>query len=166
MKLSYFIIGVIGFVCLIISPQQTKAQSPIPDTVKTGIYVTSIHDIDFKQKEYTINLWLWMRYKNRDFEFDKYLEVPNAKSFTKLYTTIDSSGGDYFMQMKLQCIMKDNWSIQNFPFDRQRLWFSIENSQFDASELVFARDTLGKNYDPRFTLRGWVIDSFVTSTSV
>lgn len=27
-----------------------------PDTVKTGIYITSIHDIDFKQKEYTINL--------------------------------------------------------------------------------------------------------------
>ena len=138
---------------MFISIQQAKAQPAIPDTVKTGIYVTSIHDIDFKQKEYTINLWLWMRYKNRDFEFDK-------------YSTIDSSGGDYFMQMKLQCIMKDNWSILNFPFDRQRLWFSIENSQFDATELVFSRDTLGKNYDPRFTLRGWVIDSFVTSTSV
>ena len=130
------------FAFLFISLQQTKGQPPVPDTVKTGIYVTSIHDIDFKQKEYTINLWLWMRYKNRDFEFDKYLEVPNAKSVTKLYSTIDSSACDYFMQMKLQCIMKDNCSIKNFPFDRQRLWFTIENSQFDASELVFARDTV------------------------
>jgi len=166
LKHPYFKVCLIAFFCLFLSLKQTKAQSSVPDTVKTGIYVTSIHDIDFKQKEYTINLWLWMRYKNRDFEFDKYLEVPNAKSVSKLYSTIDSSGGDYFMQMKLQCVMKDNWSIQNFPFDRQRLWFSIENSQFDASELVFSRDTLGKNFDPRFTLRGWVIDSFVTSTSV
>lgn len=166
MKSSHFIACTIGTILLFLVDRPLRAQTFVPDTVKTGIYVTSIHDIDFKQKEYTINLWLWMRYKNRDFEFDKYLEVPNAKSVTKLYTTIDSSGGDYFLQMKLQCVMKDNWNIQNFPFDKQRLWFSIENSQFDASELVFSRDTLGKNYDPRFTLRGWVIDSFLTSTSV
>ncbi|OYZ54048.1 MAG: hypothetical protein B7Y11_07115 [Sphingobacteriia bacterium 24-36-13] len=111
MKFSYFHICIITFVCFFLSVQQAEAQPPVPDTVKTGIYVTSIHDIDFKQKEYTINLWLWMRYMNRDFEFDKYLEVPNAKSVTKLYSTIDSSSGDYFMQMKLQCIMKDDWSL-------------------------------------------------------
>ncbi|OYW76036.1 MAG: hypothetical protein B7Z27_08515, partial [Sphingobacteriia bacterium 32-37-4] len=86
MKPIYFHICIIAFILLFISLQQTKAQNLVPDTVKTGIYVTSIHDIDFKQKEYTINLWLWMRYKNRDFEFDKYLEVPNAKSVTKLYS--------------------------------------------------------------------------------
>lgn len=166
MKFTHLIACTIVTILLFLFDTTLKAQPIAPDTVKTGIYVTSIHDIDFKQKEYTINLWLWMRYKNRDFEFDKYLEVPNAKFVTKLYTTIDSSGGDYFLQMKLQCIMKDNWNIQNFPFDKQQLWFSIENSQFDASELVFSRDTLGKNFDPRFTLRGWIIDSFITTTSL
>ena len=30
------------------------AQDAKPDTVKVGIYITSIHDIDFKQKEYTV----------------------------------------------------------------------------------------------------------------
>jgi hypothetical protein len=35
------------------------AQDVKPDTVKVGVYITSIHDIDFKQKEYALNLWLW-----------------------------------------------------------------------------------------------------------
>ncbi len=134
-----------------------------PDTVYTGIYVTSVHDIDFKQKEYTVNLWLWLKYKNKDFDFLQNLEIPQAKTFTKSYSTIDSSDGVYIL-MKLQCIMKDSWKIANFPFDQQKLRLSIENSQFDSESLIFAADTLGKHFDPQFTLNGWVIDSFNITT--
>ncbi len=135
------------------------AQENVPDTVKTGIYINSIHDINFKEKEYTISLWLWLKYKNRKFDFMQNLEVPQAKSVTKSFSTIDSSGEQVYMLMKLQCVMKDAWAINNFPFDRQKLRFAIENSQFDSRSLVFTCDTLGKHFDERFTLRGWRIDS-------
>ena len=146
-----------------IAAVHAKAQ---PDTVKTGIYITSIHDIDFKQKEYTIDLWLWMKYKNKAFSFLQNLEIPQAKSVDKSFSTIDSSGGRIYMLMKLQCIMKDSWRINSFPFDRQNLRLSIENSQFDSRSLVFLPDTLGNHFDPRFTLRGWTIDSFLISTGI
>lgn len=137
-----------------------------PDTVKTGVYITSIHDINFKDKEYTIDLWLWLKYENRKFDFLQNLEVPQAKTVTKSFSTIDSSGSKVYMLMKLQCVMKDSWAIDNFPFDRQKLRFSIENSQFDSQSLVFAADTLGKHFDPRFTLRGWRIDSLSITTGI
>jgi hypothetical protein len=140
-----------------------SAQTP-RDTVKVGIYITSIHDIDFKQKEYTVNFWLWLKYKNKAFDFLQNLEVPQAKSVTKSFSTIDSSDGQVYMQMKLQCVMKDSWRISNFPFDRQSLRLSIENSQYDSRSLVFVPDTVGKHYDPRFTLSGWRIDSCLIST--
>ena len=141
-------------------------ETTTPDTVKVGIYVTSIHDIDFKQKEYALNLWLWLKYKNKDFDFLQNLEVPQAKSVEKSFSTIDSSGEQIYMQMKLQCIMKDSWRIGNFPFDHQTLRFSIENSQFDSRSLVFVADTVGNHYDPRFTLRGWRIDSCILTTGI
>lgn len=137
-----------------------------PDTVKAGIYITSIHDIDFKQKEYTVNLWLWLKYRNRDFNFYDNLEVPGAKEVTKSFVTIDSSGDKIYMQMKLQCVMKDNWKIGNFPFDVQKLRFSIENSQFDSRYLVFVADTVGDHYDKRFTMSGWNIDSCIIATGI
>lgn len=62
--------------------------------------------------------------------------------------------------MKMQCVMKDSWKTENFPFDHQKLRLSVENSQYDSKSLIFKPDTLGNNYDPRFTLRGWNIDSF------
>ena len=140
------------------------AQSTPPDTVRSGIYVTSIHDIDFKEKEYTMDFWLWLKYKNRAFNFVENLEIPQAKTVTKSFSTIDSTGNEVYLLMKIQCLMKDSWSIDNFPFDHQILRLSIENSQFDSESLIFMPDTLGKQYDPRFTLRGWNIDSLKVST--
>ncbi|MHA4894728.1 ligand-gated ion channel [Pedobacter sp. PWIIR3] len=138
-------------------------QAEVRDSVKTGIYITSIHDIDFKAKEYTIDFWLWLKYKNREFNFVENLEIPQAKSVTKSFSTIDSSGKEVYLLMKIQCIMKDSWAIDNFPFDHQTLRLSIENSQFDSKALIFKPDTLGKQFDPRFTLRGWDVDSLKIS---
>jgi|SRR5688572_2586661 len=134
------------------------------DTVHTGIYITSIHDIDFKQKEFVVTFWLWMKYRNQDFDFFNNLEIPQAKSVEKSFFTVDSSGDRIYVQMKLQCVMKDSWRISNFPFDEQKLRISFENSQFDANSLVFVPDTAGAHFDRRFTLRGWKIDSCIILT--
>jgi len=157
---------VLLFLSSSLSSLKVTAQDTKPDTVKVGIYVTSIHDIDFKQKEFTINFWLWLKYKNKDFNFQDNLEVPQAKTVNRSFYTADTSDGRISMQMKLQCIMKDSWRISNFPFDRQTLRLSIENSQYDTKSLVFVADTVGNNYDPRFTLSGWSIDSCILMTGV
>src|SRR5260221_3666881 len=141
------------------------AQDSKKDTVKVGIYINSIHDIDFKQKEYTINFWLWLKYKNKDFDFLHNLEIPEAKSFTQSFFTVDSSNNRIYVLMKLQCVMKDSWRINKFPFDRQTLRLTIENSQFDSTSLVFVVDTLGEHYG-RFTLNGWSIDKDSFNISV
>lgn len=143
-----------------------RSQTVGPDTVKAGVFITNIHDINFKDKEYSISMWLWLRYKNRKFDFLQNLEVPQAKSVTKSFSTIDTSGETVYLLMKLQCVMNDMWAINNFPFDKQKLRFSIENSQFDSKSLVFVSDTFGKHFDSQFTLRGWNIDSMNISTGI
>ena len=151
------------FPCLVAVAQGPKK---IPDTVSVGIYITSIDDLDFKQKEYTATFWLWLKYSNEDFNFEQNLDVPQAKTVVKSFFTKDTTDGNIFLMMKLQCVMKDSWKINHFPFDRQKLRLTIENSQYDTRSLIFVADTLGKHFDPRFTLRGWNIDSFTISTGI
>ena len=147
--------------------------SPKPDTVKLGIYVTSIHDIDFKQKEYKTIFWLWLKYKNKELDFVHNLEIPNAKSFTTAFTTLDTSNGRVYLIMKMECTMKNGWNINNFPFDRQTLRLTFENSQFDSTKLIFVPDTLGDHFDKRISSRtgnndmvinGWQVDSFLMNS--
>ena len=165
MKKTVYVVVFI-FVNLVFTTFSSNAQDTKPDTVKTGIYITSIHDIDFKQKEYTITFWLWLKYKNKDFDFLQNLEIPLAKNVSRSFATVDSSDNRIYILMKIQCQMKDSWKIGNFPFDQQKLRLSFENSQYDSHSLVFVADTLGKNYDPRFTLNGWNIDSCNILTGV
>src|SRR5438477_5318718 len=108
-RLLFFFILCFGFFI----SKSFGANAP-PDTVLASIYITSIHDIDFKQKEYTINLWLWLKYKKKEFDFEQNLEVPQAKTVHKEFATIDSSGGKIYLLMKLQCVMKDSWKISHF----------------------------------------------------
>jgi hypothetical protein len=140
------------------------AENDHPDTVHVGIYITSIHDIDFKQKEYTATFWLWLKYENPKLDFENNLEIPTAKTVDKTFSTCDTSDGKIFLQMKLQCVLKDSWKISNFPFDEQKLRISLENSQFDASSMVFVVDSAGQHFDDRFTLRGWNIDSCILTS--
>ena len=142
----------------------THAQKKVPDTVVAGIYVTSINEIDFKQKQYMATFWLWLKYRNKALDFVQNLEVPQAKNVTRSFLTIDSSNNRMYLLMKMQCLMNDSWKINNFPFDRQVLRLSIENSQFDSSQMIFVIDKAGKQFDPQYTIRGWNIDSFTVST--
>lgn len=153
-----FLLLIFAFACITIPSHAT------PDTVKAGVYITSIHDIDFRQREYSIDLWLWLHYKKKQFDFVQNMEIPQAKTVNKSFSTLDSSNGDIYQLMKLQCVMQDSWKINNFPFDRQKLRFSLENSQFGSDSLVFIADTLGKHFDAKYTLRGWNIDSLCIST--
>ncbi len=138
----------------------------LPDTVKTGVYIISVHDIDFRAQEYTIRFWLWLRYNNPDFDFAKNVEVPLAKSIEKTDETTDTIDGHIFTLMKVKCEMKESWEVQHYPFDKQKLEIRIENAQFDKRYLIFAPDTIGEQCDPKLTISGWNISKINISTGL
>src|SRR5258708_7601436 len=129
--------------CLAIS-DATLAQ---PDSVKVGAYVISVHDINFHDKEYTSRFWLWFLYDNAKFDFSSQLDIPNAKVIDPPQIIRDSLGGKAWVMMKMKAVMKENWNVQDFPFDRQHLKVQIENTLFDSSEMIFVADTLGSHFD-------------------
>lgn len=156
------------FILAFMQSKSTKADEVVvpPDTVKVGVYFISLHDIDFRQKEYTVRFWLWFRYKNKVFDFAKNVEVPNAKSIENTDNYTDTSNGEVFTLMKMKCVMKESWQVQNYPFDKQQLEVHIENSQYDSRSLVFIADTVGEHFDPALTIAGWNISKVLVKTDL
>src|SRR6478735_3040620 len=105
----------------------TGSAQATPDTVKVGAYVMSVHDINFHDKEYTARFWLWFLYKNKEFDFVKQLDITNAKTIDEPQLLQDSIGNEQWSMLKMKCIMKENWNVQDFPFDKQHLNVHIEN---------------------------------------
>ena len=144
---------------------QDKA-SNVPDTVKIGSYIISLHDINFRDKEYTARFWLWMLYDNPEFDFTNQVEVPNAKTMEKPDILVDTVKGMTWVLMKMKCIMKQSWEVSDYPFDDQELKLHVENTMFDAGSLIFKADTAGSKYDPKLTVDGWEITDFKVSTGI
>ena len=141
----------------------TKAQAQ-PDTVTVGSYVISVHDINFRDKEYTMRFWLWFLYDNPDFDFSTQLDIPNAKSIDPPEIILDSLDNKTWAIMKMKATMKESWKVADFPFDKQHLKVQVENTLFDNNDLVFKPDTKGSTYDKAEALDGWDITNFRVST--
>ena len=136
-----------------------------PDTVKVGTFVISVHDINFRDKEYTMRFWLWFQYDNPEFDFSKQLDIPNAKSIDQPEIIADSLDGKAWVIMKMKSTMKESWSVSDFPFDEQHLKVQIENTLFDNKSLIFKPDVQGSTYDKSDALDGWNIKNFKVSQS-
>jgi hypothetical protein len=132
-----------------------------PDTVKVGVYVISIHDINFHDKEYTARFWLWFTYDyNKELDFSKELDIPNAKDIEINQVLSDTLNGKIWVQLKMKCTMKEDWQVHNFPFDSQHLKILIEDSNRDVNNLIFVADDEDSRLNPNEGLIGWVVDDF------
>jgi hypothetical protein len=136
-----------------------------PDTVKAGVYIISVHDINFRDKEYTLRFWMWFVYDNPEFDFTKQLDLPNAKDIEIQEAIYDSLDNKTWVIMKMKCTMKNSWNVHDFPFDQQRLKMHIENTLFDKRSLIFVPDTSGSSFDPEEAIDGWNITDFKVSES-
>lgn len=160
-----FLLSIISWVGLF-SPTKTHAQQTGPDTVRIGCYIISLHNFNFREKEYTARFWLWMLYDSPDIEFHDDVEIPNAKTLNFDAMVDDSTAGNKWIQLKITANMKQTWNVKDYPFDEQELQIIIENSKYDARTVVFVPDTVGQYFDPDFVVEGWRIKNFEVSTGV
>ncbi len=133
------------------------------DTVTVGVYLISVHDINFHNKDYTARFWMWFLYDNPKFNFQYQLDIPNAKIIDTPEVFPDTINGKPWIMMKMKCAMKEKWNVLDFPFDHQSLHIQIENSLYDNKLLVFRPDVIGSSYDKKMTIDGWTITNFTIS---
>jgi hypothetical protein len=148
----------VSFLILFISCFQIADAQP--DTVGVGSYVISVHDINFRDKQYTMRFWLWFVYDNPDFDFSTQLDIPNAKTIDPPEIILDSLNGKTWAIMKMKATMKESWNVLDFPFDKQHLKVQIENTLFDNRSLVFKPDIKGSTFDKNEAIDGWEIVNF------
>lgn len=165
-RISFSLLLAIGFIAGVFLPSKVYAQESGPDTVRIGCYIISLHNFNFREKEYTARFWLWMLYDSPDIEFHDDVEIPNAKTLNFDAMVDDSTAGYKWIQLKITANMKQTWNVKDYPFDEQELHIIVENAKYDARTVVFVPDTVGQYFDPDFVVEGWRIKNFSVTTGV
>jgi hypothetical protein len=125
--------------------KKIKAE-PAPDTpevVKVGIYLNDVQNIDMRANNYTLDFYLWFKWKNPEsdptatFEFMNHSEswaTMITKPTEKAETLPD---GWQYQVMHIQARMSEKMDLRAYPFDHQNLLIYIEDSAKDSTHLDY-----------------------------
>lgn len=129
---------IILFLLLISSAQPSMYAKP--DTVKIGMYLTSLHDLDLSDHSFKYDAYYWCRYTNPTFDFANEFEVMNSNDVTLESPFIEKFGNDYLFSTKTKATVRQLWKTKDYPFDKQTLVISVESSKNDTTKMVFVCD--------------------------
>lgn len=132
----------------------------VKDTVKVGVYITSIYSLGFAENDFGIDFWVWFVHNNADIDPKETMEIFNSESQTFEYGTSESKGDYLWSVQKCRAMIKKNWAIARFPLDDQTLDVILEETDRDTSEIVYIADVENSKIDPSVDLNGWIVQGF------
>ncbi|MDX2189974.1 MAG: hypothetical protein SFY32_08935 [Bacteroidota bacterium] len=133
-------------VCVIfIGFSHAEKSKDIQKTVTTGIYVTSIYDLNLEQHYFGVEFWQWFvyrkEYKNK-YNYNPInsvhlLDVYNSE-YNEEYLKIDTSlKNDIYVLRKISAKVRNDFDVNDFPFDKQVLKLRFEDAESELKKLKF-----------------------------
>lgn len=180
-KIGLLILLVIGLNAGTLHAQEEAA----PDTMRIGIFIESLYDLDFAKYSYEANFWMWSIAKgdlNDDGKVDgedstasllriESIGLSNAKDYAysnKTAFRVERNGQTYWWAEQFcKAAIYQKWSLDNYPFDKQNLVIKFENVASDASEVIMINEQDSMTFKDDINLIGWNIkDSKIESSIV
>lgn len=134
-----------------------------PLSVKVGVFVSSLYDLDLINKSYTAEFWVWFVIPEgmmKTYQPQDTTDIVNAKFSHRDFYFDESKAGYRWVTVKHNAVMIHNWDMSNFPFDRQLLRIDIEETDLDGAMLAFIPDRENSGADSGIKIPGWEVDTF------
>ncbi len=124
-----------------------------------GIFITSLHDLDVAGDTFGVDYWVWSVHPPELNPLES-MEFLNAKEADADLDLTEERGDRSYSQRKISAVVRHDWDLSNFPFDRQVLDIVLEEAAADTTTLVYSADTANSGYNEGIRLEGWRITDF------
>jgi len=126
-----------------------------PDKVTVGVFINDLQDIDLSSENFTIDFYLWMRWKNPAIDPSLTIEAMNSEgtqnttssptggvSGEPLYDSpTDMPDGSKYQALRFQGVFSRKMNLEKYPFDTQVVEMVFEDKRNDATKIEFVPDT-------------------------
>lgn len=123
-----------------------------------GAYINGIHSIDLKAGTVNLDLYVWLRSKEKRNLLDS-LEVMNGSISDKSSVVTKTIGDEYYYSMRIAVTAFQRYELSKFPLDKQRLKLFLEDSEEDNASMQFIPDESNTKIGKSVILPGWKIGS-------
>jgi len=142
------------------SASANEQNKPYPDTVRVGVYIFSLFNLDFPGDKLNADFYVWYNYKDTTLKPAGSFELVNSTEFSKIGQSDQKFDTVNYSTFRCNSVIKQDWDVSNFPFDKQTIELEIEDIDNDVSKLVFVPDIAGSKIDKDVHLDGWEIKDF------
>ena len=142
------------------------AAQAAPAQVVVGSYVNKIQDLNFKDNKYTLDFFIWFRWKAEgplaDYKPLESFELVNGYIENKSSVVEKKIGDMNYASARITATMAENWGLARYPFDRHQLEVFIEDASLPSKDMVFTPDATNSRLGDEIDMAGWAPSQFKT----
>jgi hypothetical protein len=128
---------------------------PPPRVVTVGVYVSSIYGIDLKNGTFTVDFYLWFRWRGDDLKPLDSFEVVDGRVLSKSGIQRKRLGDESYANCRVTATITRPWDVRRFPIDDHVLRIEIEDSDEEAHAVVYRADAANQGINPELQVPGW-----------
>lgn len=143
-----------------------------PGTTKVvyGVYINNLENIDLTNNSYSVDLYLWLRWKDPKIDPSTSIEVMNtvhgddAVQIQRLFDEpMDMPDGSKYMAFRVQGSFNSKMDLAKYPFDVQQLIMEFEDSTNNSDVLEYVPDANPITISDNLTLPGYLVGKPIVS---
>ena len=130
-------------------------------TVRVGAFLNDVQTIDLKLHSYAVDLYIWFRWQNPDIDPASSFEFNNANDSWGHERAANWEApkllpdGSLYQVVHVQGRFSRKFLLYNYPFDRQTIEVSFEDSVWPSKLLGYVEDVEGFMVNPAMVLPGY-----------
>lgn len=171
-RLSLLLLVAVGFGAVAVSlPRPAQAETAQPRQVIVGAYINDIQELETERGSYTIDFYMWFRWKSPIVDPTDSIEVMNSNAMENTTSSstggvsgrpfpdqpVDMPDGSKYQGFRYQGVFSKNMDLHRFPFDIQNLTVLFEDINQDTRELEFVPDSEPVTINDQVTIPGFQI---------
>ena len=145
------------------------------DTIRMGVFIESLYDIDFANYSFNTNFWMWSvahgdinndgKINEEDsiasLERIKLIALSNAKEYaysSQMAFKVESGGKTFWWATQFcRAEIYQKWELESYPFDPQEMSLKFENTAFDTTQAIMLNGQDSVSFKDDINLVGWDI---------
>lgn len=131
-----------------------------PVTCKLGAYLVSLSKVDTATGTFDADFWMWSLCPDAETEPLMTIEFVNGVQVDAESESNTRRGKVWWGGRKFSGTFRQDFSMRNYPFDKQTLRVHMEESDVDSRELRYQADAAESKVEPTLSLKSWKIQSY------
>lgn len=139
-------------------PDPAELVPAAPREVCVGIYLMRMTSVDITRNMYSVDFYVWFRWKDEDIKPYETFELINGSIDSRQLDCIRQMGPFKYACVRVTATVSETWDVRRFPLGKQSPSISIEDNDKDVTGLVYLPDTENSAVDDNLKISGWKVE--------